>query len=255
MALTPIAPQTCADWLRRSRHVVALTGAGLSTAAGIPDFRGPEGLYASGEHDPELIFDIDAFRRDPGPFYRFTRTLLPVLQRCEPTFTHRFLAHLETVGILAGVVTQNIDLLHQQAGSRRLVPVHGSYAAATCLRCDSVVPGTELLERLEAEAIPHCPCGGVFKPNVVFFGEAVAGFPEAVALIDACDLLLVLGSSLTVQPAAGLPAYTRAPTIVINQAPVPLPPAPHRHQALSELDPFFRAVAAHLDGALLSEKE
>ncbi len=131
-----MTPVRCAEMLMGSGNVVALTGAGISTAAGIPDFRGPHGLYVTRQYDPETVFDIGAFVADPAPFYEFTRDFLGVVDDLEPTFSHRFLASLEEAGILRCTVTQNIDFLHQRAGSQSVISVHGDYWTSRCLDCN-----------------------------------------------------------------------------------------------------------------------
>ena len=130
-----LPPAACAELIRKARSVVALTGAGISTAAGIPDFRGPKGLYVTRRYDPEKVFEIDWFHRQPRYFYEFSRDFVATVKDIQPTFTHRFLAELEANGRLTGVVTQNIDILHQLAGSHTVLELHGSYRSATCTDC------------------------------------------------------------------------------------------------------------------------
>jgi len=248
-----LAPERCAELIGRSRCVVALTGAGISTAAGIPDFRGPQGLYVTRRYDTEKVFEIRWFRRAPEFFYEFSRDFVATAKDVRPTFTHRFLAELEKEGRLSGVVTQNIDILHQLAGSRTVVELHGSYRSATCTGCGG--KQRELTyawwERAMGTGptppVALCPdCRGVLKPDIVFFGELVHGFDEAERMVARCDLLLVLGSSLQVAPASLLPYETTATTVVVNRGEVALPPGPHRFFVDGELDDYFRHVAAHL---------
>lgn len=248
-----LAAADLARLLRRARSAVALTGAGLSTAAGIPDFRGPRGLYVTRRYDPEKVFEIGWFRRAPEYFYEFSRDFAGMLQTVRPTFTHRFLAALEKEGRLAAVVTQNIDLLHRQAGSRRLVELHGSYGSALCTGCDLRHEGLDAAWWLQAMAsspsppVASCPaCTGILKPDIVFFGEAVHDFELAESLVADCDLLLVLGSSLRVTPASLLPHVTTAPTVVVNCGAVALAPAPQRYFVDGKLDDYFRTVATGL---------
>lgn len=240
-----LSADDCAARLRRAQRPVALTGAGVSTAAGIPDFRGPNGLYVTRRYDPDKVFDIQHFHRDPRDFYAFTRDLIAVVQDLEPTFTHRFLAAREATGLR--VITQNIDPLHRMAGTKDLIAVHGDYGQGHCTTCHREYDYEAMLARLEAAAIPTCDCGGVLKPDVVFFGEAVHALPQAEAAVCMCDLLLVLGSSLAVYPVALLPQLTDAPTIVVNQGAVALAPAPHRYFVEADLDDFFQAVATALE--------
>ena len=130
----PDSIETCAEWIRNARRIVALTGAGISTAAGIPDFRGANGLYTTIEVDPDLVFEINCFRRDPGYFYRFAHGWMEKIRTIQPTFTHRFLSSLEKENRLSGIVTQNIDGLHQKAGSVQVTELHGSFESGVCGR-------------------------------------------------------------------------------------------------------------------------
>jgi NAD-dependent deacetylase len=245
-----LAPAELAALLRQARSAAALTGAGISTGAGIPDFRGPKGLYVTRRYDPDRVFDIDAFRADPRPFYEFTRDFMDLRRTIRPTLAHRALARLEEAGRLRGVVTQNIDALHGEAGSRSVVEVHGSYGAAACTACGRAEEGASSAQWW-AEAVrrgPRAPvvlcarCGGVVKPEVVFFGEGVRGFERAEELARSADLFLVLGSSLAVHPAATLPFLVPGEVVVVNQGPVALPPGPHRHFVDAPLDPYFAEV-------------
>ena len=239
-------PRQCAELIRRSRRVVALTGAGISTGAGLADFRGPQGLYVTRRYDPEAVFDIGAFRRNPAPFYEFTRDFFGVLQTTEPTFTHRFLADLEEKGSLFEVVTQNIDFLHQRAGSQRVIAVHGDYWRSHCLACRELFEFERMEELLQEVEVPRCTCGGVIKPDIVFFGEGVYGLDEAMMAVASSDLLLVLGSSLTVFPAAFLPEQAGGDVVVVNRGKVGLARGPGRYFADADLDEFFTDVAEHL---------
>ncbi len=249
-----ISPEGCAELIRNSTSVVALTGAGISTAAGIPDFRGPNGLYVTRRYDPDLVFNIDRFRQDPLPFYDFTRDFAALLKDIRPTFTHRFLTALEKKGILAGVITQNIDALHHFAGSRKVIELHGSYWSAACTRCDGYsIEGKsyewwlEAIRKSPRSPVLVCPlCSGVVKPDVVFFGETVHEYEKAANLVAECDLLLVLGSSLEVYPAALLPQMAEAVVVVVNKGRTKLSPAPNRFFAEADLDEHFSQVAEHL---------
>ncbi|MDR1521155.1 MAG: RNA polymerase subunit sigma [Planctomycetota bacterium] len=250
MDFSPIAPMECAAKIRNAKKMAVLTGAGLSTSAGVPDFRGPRGLYVTRAYDPETVFAIDHFDRDPGPFYAFSRDFLAMLEKISPTPTHRFLARLEADGRDIGIVTQNIDGLHQLAGSRRVYPIHGDYRTAHCRRCGKDCDGDELAARLKASAeVPVCSaCGGTIKPDVVFFGENVRNLPEALSLAAASDLMLVLGSSLAVYPAASLPSSAGGEVIVVNRGPVALGPGRGIYLADAGLDEFFAEVEEQLMG-------
>jgi NAD-dependent deacetylase len=245
-----LTPARCAEMIRRSDCTVALTGAGVSTAAGIPDFRGPEGIYASGRYDAATVFDIDHFRRDPREFYRFTRDLAEQTGGIEPTVTHRVLARMEREELLEAVITQNIDPLHRQAGSRRVLSVHGDYATSHCLDCGRAYSFDDLLEKLDQEEVPRCRCAarGVLKPDVVFFGEQVKGLEEACRLAESAELMLVLGSSLAVYPVAMLPSLVTGSVVVVNQGPVSLSGPGEKHVVADDLDRFFAALGAELFG-------
>jgi NAD-dependent deacetylase len=244
-----LTPGQLANRLGRAQRAVVMTGAGISTAAGIPDFRGPNGLYRSGRYDAARVFEIDAFVRDPSEFYRFTRDLAEVLETIEPTFTHRLLAQLEGRGLLRGVITQNIDPLHQQAGSRNVCCVHGSYATSRCLSCGRSFDYAQLKQLLAEHDVPRCDCagGGLIKPDIVFFGEAVRDMETAGRWAAESDVMLVLGSSLAVYPAAMLPAMAGGEVITVNLGPVELPEGPGRHFVQADLDAYFREVAGALD--------
>ncbi|BCR06244.1 sigma factor [Desulfuromonas versatilis] len=245
--------ERCAEMIRNANTVVALTGAGISTAAGIPDFRGPRGLYVTRRYDPEMVFEIRWFHRTPEYFYEFSRDFVAAVREIRPTFTHRFLAALEQQGRLSGVITQNIDMLHQLAGSRRVVELHGSYRSATCTGCgrryrDLSYQWWEkaMLSGPSPPVAACASCNGALKPDIVFFGELVNGFAQAEQLVARCDLLLVLGSTLQVTPASYLPYGTQAPIIVVNRGEVTLPPGPERYLVEEDLDAYFRQVAGFL---------
>lgn len=211
--------------------VAAFTGAGISTLCGVPDFRGPNGLYK--QPNAERIFDIDWFRRDPSIYYTATRELIYGLRRIQPGPVHRALVALEQVGKLKGVITQNIDMLHQKAGSHTVWEVHGTPRVHHCLGCGDAQSFEAICEQLEREPVPHCArCGDVYKPDVTFFGEMLPerAFAAAQQLAEVVDLVLVLGSSLTVHPAAQLPLLARAMVIVNGQ------PTPYDQRAVLRYD-------------------
>jgi NAD-dependent deacetylase len=198
-----------AELIRTHQPCVVLTGAGVSTESGIPDFRSPGGLWA--EFDPLDYASLDSFRRDPVRIWDFYGRRFAFLAEAEPNDAHRALARLEQLGLVAAVVTQNVDLLHERAGSRAVLEVHGSIRRAVCLACGTHEPLAGVLAQLETAPAPLCrDCGGVLKPDVVFFGELLpAGVLErATELARGARLLLVIGSSLEVHPVAGLPFET-----------------------------------------------
>ena len=190
---------------------VVLTGAGVSTESGIPDFRSPSGLWAT--FDPLEYGSIEAFRADPLKVWSFYKPRVAMLTEAEPNAAHLALAELERRGFVEAVVTQNIDLLHGRAGSKEVVEVHGSIRTATCPGCGERYPLEQVLELLDDADAPACPaCGAILKPDVVFFGELLP--PEAIErayeLSRRTRLLLVVGSALEVYPIAGLPEETLA---------------------------------------------
>ena len=196
-----------------SNHVVVLTGAGISTNAGIPDFRGATGLYQTGAYDPEKVFDIRCFLRDPEPFYEFAIDFMVLLREAKPTPTHRWLRKMEDRGKLDAVITQNIDCLHKRAGSRRVIELHGSFEKSYCMMCKKEYS----LEDLEEILPGRCSCGGLIKPDIVFYGEQVKNLESAVSLSKSSDLFLVIGSSLAVYPASYLPMLGRGEVVIINR--------------------------------------
>ena len=245
-----LSPIECAKLINDSRRIVALTGAGISTAAGIPDFRGPNGLYVTKRYDPWRVFDIEGFNLDPSYFYDFSRDFVSLTQGANPTFTHYFLARLEQMGKLHGIATQNIDMFHQQAGNTNVVEIHGSYSSASCQECDKKYQRLtyswwdKAMTESPYPPIAYCrTCGGVLKPDIVFFGEPVLAYESAEKLIASCDLLLVLGSSLQVTPASRLPYCTKSDTVVVNRGDVVLENSRHRFFIDTDLDSYFKEVA------------
>lgn len=191
-----------------ARHCVAFTGAGVSTLSGIRDFRGRNGLYKT--VDAEKIFDIDVFRRDPSFYYSATKDFIYDLEDKEPSVVHKVLARLEMLGYVKAIITQNIDLLHQKAGSSRVIEIHGSPSLHRCPHCGTTMSFSEAAAIVREGSLPRCgACGAVLKPDITFFGENLpeAALKEARNEARAADLMLVLGSSLLVYPAAALPGY------------------------------------------------
>jgi NAD-dependent deacetylase len=204
---------------------VVLTGAGVSTESGIPDFRSPTGIWA--EFDPLEYASLSAFRADPEKVWSFYKPRIAMLTAAEPNAAHRALAQLEDAGLVGAVVTQNIDLLHERAGSRNLVEVHGSIRSATCPGCGASYPRDEVVAKLSDADAPRCDnCGAVLKPDVVFFGELLpaAAVERAFELARRARLLLVVGSSLEVHPIAALPEETLLAggrVAIVNKGPTP----------------------------------
>ena len=225
----PHTPPTLHQLLSDSRRIVFLTGAGMSTESGIPDFRSPNGLYA--KLGGQSLFEIERFREDPGDFYRTGIDLFEKLWRAEPNAGHRAIAALARLpGKHVTVVTQNIDILHQQAGSEEVLPVHGTIETCTCQECGIRSSGEDVWERAAAgEVPPRHDCGGILKPDVVFFGDPLPYrvFTAAEEAIRDADLLVVAGTSLVVYPAAGLPDRRRPDCrlAIVNHTPTDLDPA------------------------------
>ena len=202
-----------AQLIREARSVVALTGAGISVPSGIPDFRSPgTGLWRN--VDPMEVAHIDVFERDPARFWHFYGDRFHALAHKRPNRAHEVLAVLEQAGLLAAVITQNIDQLHARAGTRELVEIHGTIAYSSCLRCGERYPLADVRARQAADAhgVPRCECGTPLKPDVVLFGEYLPtdALARAEQLAAGAELMLCIGSSLEVYPVAQLPAVTLA---------------------------------------------
>jgi NAD-dependent protein deacetylase/lipoamidase len=203
-----VSVERLAELFERRGPCVALTGAGVSTESGIPDFRSAEGIWA--RHDPLEVGHLDAFRRDPARVWEFYAQRLDALAEAKPNDGHHALAELEDRGWIRAVVTQNVDGLHRAAGSREVIEVHGSLREAECIHCGVRVPITAAVAELP---LPACPeCGEVLKPGVVMFGELLPAdaIDRAQRLAAEADLMLVVGSSLEVHPVAALPGETLA---------------------------------------------
>ncbi len=234
--------------LAGARRAVFLGGAGVSTESGIPDFRSERGVFAATEEfgcAPETLLSHAFFLRHTDIFYAYYRKYL-LYPHAEPNDAHRALAALERQGKLAAVVTQNIDGLHQRAGSRAVLELHGSVHRSFCMRCRRFY---SLAEVMAQDGVPKCACGGTIKPDVVLYGEALDQrvLGEAAAAIAAADLLLIGGTSLTVYPAAGLVNYFGGKhLVVINLSPTDQ----DRRAALCIAQPIGRVFRQALDGAL-----
>jgi NAD-dependent deacetylase len=208
--------------VQEARHGVVLTGAGISTPSGIPDFRSQDhGLWR--RFDPLQVASLSAFRYRPESFFGWLRSVILEIQSAYPNPAHHALASLEASGHIQTIVTQNVDGLHHRAGSKTVVEVHGTLRTATCIRCYTRFNSRGLIEPfLKDGAIPHCPdCGGILKPDIILFEEQlpVQSWMQAQDACRKADLMMVVGSSLEVLPVAGLPmlAVERgAPLIMIN---------------------------------------
>ena len=206
--------ETLKQWVRESNRIVFFGGAGVSTESGIPDFRSVDGLYNQKfEYPPERIISHSFYERDPAYFFRFYREkMLPF--GFEPNITHRTLARWESDGKLLGVVTQNIDGLHQKAGSQKVYELHGSVLRNYCTCCRKFYPAEFVKDSVD---VPRCGCGGIVKPDVVLYEEQLDSqtIENSITAIGNADLLIVAGTSLTVYPAAGLVEYYRGDRMVL----------------------------------------
>lgn len=202
------------QWIEESSRIVFFGGAGVSTESGIPDFRSVDGLYRQKfEYPPETIISHSFYERNPEYFFRFYREkMLPL--GYDPNITHKKLAQLERDGKLRAVITQNIDGLHQKAGSKRVFELHGSVLRNYCVRCKKTYPA-EFIKN--APGIPRCDCGGIVRPDVVLYEEGLDEdcMNNALQAISEADILIVGGTSLTVYPAAGLIRYYRGNKLVL----------------------------------------
>jgi NAD-dependent deacetylase len=224
----PEALATAAMLIRQSANTVALSGAGISTPSGIPDFRSTAHAVW-GRRDPLEASSMTGFRRQPAVFFEWALPLAHQVQRAQPNAAHYALASLEAAGRLRAVITQNVDLLHTRAGSREIYELHGNFSRATCMHCFTEYPTETFLGAyLDHGQMPHCArCGGVLKPNVTLFGEALPAQAVqcAIRATERCALMIVIGSSLVVAPACNLPLLAvrhGAKLIMINQDPTPI---------------------------------
>jgi NAD-dependent deacetylase len=210
-----------AEMLKKARHLVVLTGAGISVLSGVPDFRSLEtGLWQ--KDDPMQVASLSTFRRKPERFFDWLRPLAERMQAAQPNPAHLALARMEQIGMLRTVITQNIDGLHQRAGSKNVIEVHGSAQSMTCHTCRRSYPSTDFHQPFLLEnGIPRCPqCGLVVKPDIVLFEETlpVLAWEDAVSHASQADVMFVVGSSLSVAPAGNLPFYTtqKGGKLIIN---------------------------------------
>jgi NAD-dependent deacetylase len=228
-----------AQLIKRSKFAVAFTGAGISTPSGIPDFRSHHsGLWEN--VNPMVVASMYGFRENPQAFYDWIYPLAQLTRNAQPNAAHIALADLEKSGVLKGIITQNIDILHSRAGSKTVYELHGHLREATCIHCFTVYPAEPILTKfLEDRQVPHCPkCNGVIKPNVILFGEQLP-IQQLLAAKELCqktDLMIVIGSSLEVAPAGDLPilaARKGAKLIIIN---LEATPADHLAQVIIHAD-------------------
>ena len=236
------------DLLRTSRRTVVFTGAGVSTLCGLPDFRGEHGFFK--QVDGYRVFDLEVFQTDPAFFYTHARDLVYGLDAYEPGPVHTECARLERAGLVAAVITQNIDMLHQRAGSQTVIELHGSPARHSCLACGQGHDYAWACQQVRSGVLPRCArCGGAVKPDITFFGEPLpaGALAEAFALAAGAELMLVLGSSLVVQPAATVPLVTLrhgGKLVIVNKGETPLDR--HADLLLDDLASVFAHIARTL---------
>ena len=218
------------ELINNSKKIVILTGAGISTSCGIPDFRGPSGIYSYVGKKyhlpyPEAVFDIDYFHQRPEPFFDFSKEIF--INKPQPSFTHNFIAALENKAKKINLlVTQNIDMLHELAGSKKMIACHGTYHTAHCCKCGKKYTLEQYEIKLKNGEIIKCECSGIVKPDIVFFGESLPeSFIDFLNCPTPTDLVIVIGTSLTVQPASLLPLaikrHYNIPMILINKDSTP----------------------------------
>ncbi len=209
------------EFIKAAKHITALTGAGISVDSGIPDFRSEGGLWK--RYDPHEYATFESFIRDPTKFWTMGRELVETILKAKPNDAHIALVKLEERGKLLGVITQNIDNLHQSAGSKKVIELHGNYLHAYCIDCKTEYVGKSVHQSVaNGEIPPKCEkCGGVLKSEAILFGEPLPEEPmsNAIELCKKTDLMLVIGTSLSVYPAAFLPQLAKnsgAKIILIN---------------------------------------
>jgi NAD-dependent deacetylase len=245
VSATETAAARLASLISEAGSVVALTGAGISVPSGIPDFRSPgTGLWAN--VDPMEVAHIDAFRRDPARFWSFYGQRFQTLEDKQPNRAHAALVQLERAGLLDAVITQNIDRLHERAGTQNLVEVHGSISHSSCLVCGLRYELGDVRARHEGarDGVPRCDCGAPLKPGVVLFGEylPVEALTRAEVLAAGAEVMLCIGSSLEVYPVAQLPEttlYNGGQIAIVTQG----------------RTPFDRHAAVRMDGDVVDELE
>jgi len=215
--------QRAAKDILHSKKTIAFTGAGISVESGIPDFRGAQGLWQ--KYDPEEYANIHAFHSNPEKVWRMLKDMFSLIMDAKPNPAHIGLADLERMGYLSSVITQNVDGLHQAAGSRNVIEFHGTHRTLSCLKCSTTLDGASL--KME-DLPPRCSrCSTLLKPDVVFFGEPIPWEAQVTSLKESksCNAVLVVGTSAVVYPAASIPVTAKergAMVIEINMEPTPL---------------------------------
>lgn len=233
--------------------VAVFTGAGVSTLSGIKDFRSADGVYSRPfqGRSVEDILSLDTFYAEPDLFYAWAKEFCYCLDRFKPNIVHKIVAELEAKSYTNGVMTQNIDVLHQAAGSKNVLEIHGSPSRHHCLKCRKFYDYASIAPKVMAGRVPKCACGGIIKPDIIFYGEMLNDrvLSECVRVSESCRLCIVLGSSLTVQPAASLPRIaheSRAKLCIVNAQPTPLDRYADWH--FDDLKTFAEAIDTKLQG-------
>jgi NAD-dependent deacetylase len=200
------AIMSIAHEIKNARRTVALTGAGISAESGLGTFRGKDGLWS--RYDPAAVASIESFTQDPRKFWEFAREIGWIFLTAKPNAAHIALADLEAMKRLDSVITQNVDDLHQRAGSKHVIEIHGNAGRIICTRCSAEYTTEKIVDRIARQDVPTCDrCGGPLKPDVILFGEPLPkkAFDQALRKVRSADLLLAVGTSLEVYPAASLP--------------------------------------------------
>lgn len=233
-----------AEIITSARTVIALTGAGISVESGIPPFRGKGSLWDT--IDPMEFAHINSFLKNPEKVWKgFLAGMKDMLDRARPNEGHMGLVALEEMGKLSTIITQNIDGLHQQAGSTDVIEFHGNFAWQRCMTCDTLIPSTMIdLTNLP----PRCDCGGLFRPDCVFFGEMIPehSLSRSRSLASSCDVIIVVGTSAVVQPAAMIPVIAKnsgAVVIEVNPEPTPLTSSISDHYLKGNAGNVLKALA------------
>lgn len=237
----------------QGKFIAVFTGAGVSTLSGIKDFRSRDGAYSRPFHgrSVEDILSLETFRREPELFYAWAKEFCYCLDRFSPNIVHKMVAHLERKSHSRGVMTQNIDVLHQAAGSKTVYEIHGSPSSHHCMKCRKTYGYDDVAPKVMASELPRCSCGGVIKPDIIFYGERLNErvLSTCVHESESCALFIVLGSSLVVQPAASLPAIaceSGAKLCIVNAQATPLDR--YADFRFDDLKTFAEGIEAYLHG-------
>lgn len=236
----------------QGEKIAIFTGAGVSTLSGIKDFRSADGVYSKPfrGRSVEEILSLDVFYEQPALFYEWAKDFCYCLDRFKPNIVHKIIAALESKSFCDGVMTQNIDVLHQAAGSKNVLEIHGSPSRHHCPKCRKTYGYAEIAPQVMDNRVPHCACGGVIKPDIIFYGEGLDErvLSSCIRQAESCKLCIVLGSSLTVQPAASIPLIaceSGATLCIVNAQPTPLDR--HARYRFADLKTFAEDIAEKLN--------